>query len=435
MARKWLRDVSDIARNIPKNQVSGILKKDLIIQPNEKAVIVKNGEVTDVLESGKIRVGGLLKPGNFFKDVDVVIMDTSPKDLNWNVGELWTADKQKLGCSGLIRFRIGDIKRFFSMVYAYSTTDKKGERALGIEDIYTRLQSEVLTRVLEPEISRMPMEDIYGNRDLQIRIEDELETQLEHTLDMWGLELLKHTAEWDLGEYRNVLEAHQEFQNKEELAELDALSKEGTLERGGRVDVADVRAGHAPKSVEEDFRREQELKDVQAQIEKEQREDEADMRAAREGLKLKEEMHLVKAGGMRAGLEVEQDMKDREHGRDMEYMKTVTEAGGADVAKTISEGRELSNLSAAQIEALAKVRESEASGREDKVEFMKEVEDREREDAYRRQELDAKLMDAAKPISAGAGAGPVAKVRKCPNCGAMVPVQAKFCGECGSELK
>jgi len=32
---------------------------------------------------------------------------------------------------------------------------------------------------------------------------------------------------------------------------------------------------------------------------------------------------------------------------------------------------------------------------------MKEIEDRGREDAYRRQELDAKLMDAAKPVSVG----------------------------------
>jgi len=430
MAQKWLRDVSDIARNIPKNQVSGILKKDLIIQPNEKAVIVINGEVTDVLDSGKIRVGGLLKPGNFFKNVDVVIMDTSPKDLNWNMGELWTADKQKLGCSGLIRFKIGDIKRFFSMVYAYSTTDKKGERALGIQDIYTRLQSEVLTLVLEPEVSRMPMEDIYGNRDLQITIENELESQLEQTLDMWGLELLKHTAEWDLGEYKTVLDAHQKFQTGEELAELGTLAEEKKHENIGRVDVAKVRADQASVSVGEDFRRGQNLKDVQAQIERERLEDEADMTAAREALKLKEEMHLVKARGMRAGLEVEQDMKDREHGRDMEYMKTVTEAGGADVAKTISEGRELSNLSAAQIEALAKVRESEARAKGDKVEFMKGVEDREREDAYRRQELDAKLMDAAKPVSAGAGA----KVRECPHCGAMVSVQAKFCGECGGKM-
>jgi len=201
---KWMKDVNDIAQTIPKSQICGFLKKEIIIQPNEKVVITKNGEVEHVQDSGKIRVGGLLKPDSYFNDVDVVMIDTSPKDLDWNVGELWTSDKQKLGCSGLIRFKIGDIKRFFSMVYAYSTTDKKGERALGIQDIYTRLQSEVLTRVLEPEINRMPMDDIYGNRDLQITIENELESQLEQTLDMWGLELLKHTAEWDLGEYKTV---------------------------------------------------------------------------------------------------------------------------------------------------------------------------------------------------------------------------------------
>jgi len=65
---------------------------------------------------------------------------------------------------------------------------------------------------------------------------------------------------------------------------------------------------------------------------------------------------------------------------------------------------------------------------------MKEIEDRECGDAYRRQELDAKLMDAAKPVSAGVGAGTGAKVWKCPHCGAMVPMQAKFCGECGGKM-
>jgi len=63
---------------------------------------------------------------------------------------------------------------------------------------------------------------------------------------------------------------------------------------------------------------------------------------------------------------------------------------------------------------------------------MKEIEYRERDDAYRRQELDAKLMDAAKPVSAGVGTG--TKVRKCPHCGSMVPMQAKFYGECGGKM-
>jgi len=79
----------------------------------------------------------------------------------------------------------------------------------------------------------------------------------------------------------------------------------------------------------------------------------------------------------------------------------------------IGSGREFSNLSTVEIEALAKVQESEVKAMEDMVEFMKGVEDSEREDVYRRQELDAKLMDAAKPVSAGAGIS----VRECPHCG------------------
>jgi len=49
-------------------------------------------------------------------------------------------------------------------------------------------------------------------------------------------------------------------------------------------------------------------------------------------------------------------------------------------------------------------------------------------DAYRRQELDAKLMDAAKPMATGAS------MKKCSHCGATVLMQASFCGECGAKL-
>jgi len=71
------------------------------------------------------------------------------------------------------------------------------------------------------------------------------------------------------------------------------------------------------------------------------------------------------------------------------------------VARVIAEGQDYSRLSPEQIKAIAQARESEALAKEDKISFMKEVEDRERGDAYRRQELDAKLMDAAKPIGHG----------------------------------
>ncbi|MEA1984097.1 MAG: zinc-ribbon domain-containing protein [Euryarchaeota archaeon] len=427
MVFKWKKQSDDIARVISKRDVGGVFSKSIILSPNEKAVMVKNGLVEEIIDSGKLRVGGLFKPGNIRKDVDVALMDTSAKDLEWEYAGMWTYDDQNVGCKGLLRFRIQDQKRFFQMLFSYTTPAKNGERALSVQDIYQHLKSETITRVLEPEIRQVSIENIYGNRDLQLTMENELEMQLKSTLSMWGLELMKYTVQWDLGSYAEVMAKRNEYQTHEELKEMDTLSIEGDHERAGRVDVAGVRAEQATVSARVDFERDQQLKGVKSQLEIEQLEDEADIRAAREALKLKEDMHLSKARGVRAELEVEQDMQDREHTRDMEYVRTVTEAGGADTAKTISEGREFGSLSPEQIAALAKVRESEARAKDDKLDLMMKVEDREREDSYRRQDMDAKMMGAAQ-----AKRSP--NVRKCPSCGATIPAEAKFCGQCGTKL-
>jgi len=125
---------------------------------------------------------------------------------------------------------------------------------------------------------------------------------------------------------------------------------------------------------------------------------------------------------------IDQEVADKEHARDIEHTKTVLEKGGAEAARIIAEGREYRRLNSDQIGGIAKVRDSEMRSKDDKISFMKEVEDRERGDANRRQGLDAKLMDAAKPMATGAS------VKKCSHCGATVPMQASFCGECGSKL-
>jgi len=427
MAFKWKRSESDISRVVPKNRVSGFFRKDIILSPNEKAAMIKNGELQETVDEGKLRVGGLLKPGNIGKDVDVALMDTSPKDLQWSLSELWTSDNQEVACGGLLRFRIQEAKRFFQMLYAYTAPDKKGERMLSVEDIYDRLESEAITLVLEPEVRKESVENLYGNRDLRLKLENELEMRLKSTLSLWGLETLKYTVKWELGSYGIVMQATNDFNTSEELAELDTMAVEGDAERRSREEVAELRADNASIAAQSDFDRSQQYRNVTSRLELERLEHEADMREAREAISLKEELKFAKARGMKAELEVEQDMKDREHGRDMEYLKTITETGGADVAKVVSEGREYGKMSAAQLEALAKVRQSEAIAKEDKVRFMMDVEDRERADSYRRQELDAALMGAAHDKMSPS-------VRKCPGCGSTVPAEAGFCGQCGRKL-
>lgn len=428
-SHKWARQSQSIARSIPKSEMSGWFSKNIVVSPNEIAAIVQDGKVIEVVESGKVRVGGLFKTDSYFKDVDVVMMDTSPKDSNWRVGELWTNDQHELAAKGLLRYRVADPKKFFSMVYAYSSFDEKGgRRFLSLEDINDKIKSEVLTRVLQPETNGMEIEGIYGNRDFQKKVEDELELALKDTLDMWGLELLKFTTEWDLGDYTGLVRARRGFEKEEELKELETLSKEGDHERIGRVGVADVRSQHAVKGEVLEFGRHQKVRDVETDVLITQKESESDFEEARRGIETYKLWKQAKAEGRRAEVGIDQDVADKEHARDIERTKTVLDKGGADAARIVAEGREYSRMTSSQIEAIAKARESEARAKDDKVGFMKEVEDRERGDAYRRQELDAKLMDAAKPMATGAS------VKKCSHCGATVPMQASFCGECGSKM-
>lgn len=428
MVFKWKKQIDDIARVISKKDVGGIFSKSVVLSPNEKAAIIRNGIVEEIIDSGKLRVGGLLKPGNIGKDVDVALMDTSPKDLDWEHADLWTADNQKVGCGGILRFKMQDPKRFFQMLFAYTTPDKKGGRVLSVQDIYDRLESETISRVLEPEIKQVTMDNIYGNRDLQLKLENELEMQLKTTLSMWGLELLRYTAQWDLGDYVSVLEASNKFQTEEELKEMDTLAAEGDLERMGREGVAKVRGDLAPEAAMREHDRAEKTKDARHEADISAIENEADAAEARQAIDTFKAWKDSKTEAKRAEMELDEDTTDRKHGRDMEYLKSVTETGGADVANTIAQGRELSGMSAEQIEALAKMKEAEAQAKEDKVQFMMDVEDRERADANRRKELDADLMDAAKPVTAGS------TVKKCLSCGSTIPAEASFCGQCGTKV-
>jgi hypothetical protein len=427
MSFKWKTTSDEIARVISKKNIGGIFSKSITIAPNQKAAIIKNGVVEETVSSGKLRVGGLLK-GEINKDVDIALMDISPKDLQWASSEMWTSDNQKISCKGLLRFKIYDEQKFFQMLFAYTTQESNGERKLSVQDIYNRLESETITRVLQPEIRNIGIENIYGNREMQLRLENELEMQLKSTFAMWGLELIRYSVEWDLGTYEQVMQASNEFHTNEELKELETLSKEGDIGRQSREQIAQTRAGLAPESVIRDHERNEGIKQAKHGAAISQIESESDALEAKQAIDTFRAWKETKNDLKRSEFEIEEDMEDRKYARDKDYMNNIMDKGGADTAKIIAQGREFGSMSPAQIEALSKIQEAEASKNEDRIKFMMDVEDRERADAYRHKELDAAMMGAAQNnVSPG--------VRKCPNCGSVIAAEANFCGQCGSKMQ
>ncbi len=427
MAFTWKRELDDIAIVLPKKKVPGMFTKAVVLSPNEKAVLIKNGVVEDLIEHGKLKVGGALKPGNIRKDVDVALMDTSEKEVRWHSPALWTNDGHEIGCSGILRFMITDTSRFFKMLMSYTTSDKDGIRTLSVSRIYDHLESETITRVLEPEVHKESIESIYGDRELQLRMEIELEMQLKSTLLMWGLELSRYTVEWDFKTYEAVRQKRGNFQTTEELREMETLEREGQIDRDIRMKTAQKRGEFAGTTLEAEHLRQEAEKDALHRARISEVENLSDAAEARQAIGTFSSWRKAKTSAKRDELELTEDVNDRNHSRDMEYMKAVMDQGGAETANVIAQGREFGNLSAEQIAALAKLKEADKLARDDRVEFMKEIEDREREDSYRHKELDADIMAAAQSRR---GPG----VRKCPGCGSTVPAEASFCSQCGMKL-
>ncbi|RQD88918.1 hypothetical protein D5R95_02630, partial [Methanosalsum natronophilum] len=70
MTVKWKREDGEIARLVPKKGVKGIFNKQIVLSPNERAILVQNGYVQDTVNEGKISVGGLFNLGSIGKDTD-----------------------------------------------------------------------------------------------------------------------------------------------------------------------------------------------------------------------------------------------------------------------------------------------------------------------------------------------------------------------------
>ena len=61
--------------------------------------------MADAFVQRMVHIGGLMKQGNYFMDVDITMLDTSPKYPNLVIDELWIYYKQKIDSRDLLLCR------------------------------------------------------------------------------------------------------------------------------------------------------------------------------------------------------------------------------------------------------------------------------------------------------------------------------------------
>jgi len=445
MAKRWreIRDDGDniVARFMEPSDLKGITSQDVVIGPNEAAVIIKGGKIEDVITQSKQRKfgEGLLKrfKNKIFgsEDYRVLFIDTSPIDVTGKIKNVATKDNVKQDGTCMLRFQVdmNNAQNFLNLI--------KSKEKLTTDEIREKISNEITATVFSPYIHRYSIDEFRGDTKIQDEIEESVMTDMRKTFEMWGLNLLNLATNWDISEYEKV-------ERKEKEAELEEKEKDIETEREKR----EIEREYDVKGTELDHEQDLEWKEIQYGRTKEKsgvehQEELKDIKTDH-SLERKDKQHKQKM--TEEEREWEQDKKELEKALDwkeklnemkMEREKHETELEIDKYQETELKGKKV------EADGEKTKAQTEAEKAKHNLETYKEAEDREREHRKDVMDKEAELMESAKqevPNTLVQGTDRTStsintdssaeKEGTYPNCGTSVEEAWDHCPECGDEL-
>lgn len=431
MTWRWRESGEVIARIIPKDQIPGFSKKEVIINPGEVAVLLKDGRIEDTLTQTRLAV----QKGIIFKDKaadELVFIDTTPFDIEIPF-EAYSQDHTKVQGVCAMRLQLNQVNapRIIGLIkeqkvwiekvkmklrgkgikaevitkehevtepgiekYGLREEEKVGDfvksvvlksKESEIAEILTtdllaaRIESELLAQVIQPTIAKYDAQSLHQNPEIRREMEMSLEVELRKTFDMWGIGLIKAWVSWKSA-YDQLMQYRRELELKTG-AELAKLQMEHDLMR-------------KQWEIEHD----RELMGVKLEVEKERLRRKAEMELDREELEMaleaRKRMHELKMEEERLRAEIEQKRIEAERAKyEFETLKKGME--------------EASKMQEAALERAAKVMDAAHKPRT--------------------------LVEGGARAEVGVHHVEV-EGKECPSCGEKVPIGAKFCPNCGEKL-
>jgi len=185
---RWTRRAGEIACRVEGADLKGgifsrlVGRKSINIEEGTRGVVLQHGKLAGVLNPGSHTVESITKRLtrlNFSSPYTVILVDVGDIELGLRAGELRTADHQTTQAAIKVVVGIDDPQNFFTNVM-------RGQTRVTADELSARLAQESMG-VLRNIVAECKLDELYGNRELVERIEDELRESLKPTLARYGL--------------------------------------------------------------------------------------------------------------------------------------------------------------------------------------------------------------------------------------------------------
>lgn len=455
-----------IAMQVPKGEIRGFFRQDIIVNPGEVAVLIRNGKIEDILTQTKLKgfgggLGGWLERiSGKGEDEVLLFIDANVRDLEFGV-EQNSKDFVKISGVATLRFKINyeDAPKVLGLIGR--------KKYLSMEDLENRLQNEFVANILFPEIAKYNSSEFHGNKNIIKGIENSAMVEMKKTFETWGISLEKLWTNWEEGAYDELMKYKKEVEMAEQRKDIDHSTVIGGLRRQHEVrkkeweNYYDIEIGKV--AGEETMR----TMGTQAQVGRERLEHEEKIRQldAEKGTEFKyEEKESELAMKMFKEVQeakirrekVDQDFKmqqmDKQQSLQEKLLSQAIDKGVADpeVLKEMLRQQTMQKMADRESEKVQAM--SEAEKARYNLDTYRSAEDRERKHTVdvlkqsgdmmekSKQNLPQTLVQGGTQPSVGVGIHThqqrveKSKDLNCPNCNEVVKEGWKVCPSCGGKL-
>ena len=445
MAKRW-RDIKNdsddvVARFLEPNDVKGITSQDIIIGPNEAAVIIEQGKIEDVITQSKQKNFGtsLLKRFENIifgsKDSRMLFVDTSPIDVTGKINNIATKDNVRQDGICMLRFQL-DVNNAHKLLNLIKNKDK-----LTINNIREKISDEITANVFSPYIHKYNVDEFKGNTDVQDDIEEAAMVEMRKTFDMWGLNLINLSTKWHISKHEKVERQVKDAELDERKKDIRTEKAKGKINREYDVKSHLEQEQYNQRDQHMEHKQDLEWKNIKFERDKQ-----------KTGVDHQEEIKTRKKKGeiTREEMEWEMDKKEMERALDWKdrMNKQKMEKEEHETKLEINKFQE-TELKEKEVEADVKKTKAQVEAEKAKhnLETYKEAEDRERKHQLNMTGQMSNLMNASKqdmPNTLVQGTDKTStniqdnqnpgKKDSCPNCGSNVDKNWQHCPDCGEEI-
>ncbi len=184
---RWARQPGEFARRVESSDMEAgwlerLFRRGVTIEEGTRGILLESGRMCGMLEPGFHNVDSViarLPSLNFRAPCSVILVDTADVELQLRSTGLRTADHQTT--DAVFRLVVG-----LDQPLQFATNVLRGRTTVRTDEIAQSLEQET-TGVLQSIVATCKLDELYGNRELVERLEDELRTALQRTLQRYGL--------------------------------------------------------------------------------------------------------------------------------------------------------------------------------------------------------------------------------------------------------